>query len=97
MATKGPAPVLGGGNGTGVEEGYKRNFATLIQAVVSGNVALLDCRDRQTGKPVRVIVALSQEAERGDVTFVPLAKMFDGNPYEEVDPPRAEGGYHEMP
>jgi hypothetical protein len=72
--------------------GYKTNFQTLLDAARNGDLALLDCQDKKTGLPVRVIVALNRESN-GDVTFAPLAKLFDGNPYEELNPPNPDGGY----
>ncbi len=29
----------------------------------------------------------------GDVEFAPFAMMFNGNPYEEINPPKPEGGF----
>jgi hypothetical protein len=73
-------------------KGHKANFDTLKRAFEAGHVALLDCRDKKTGKPVAVIVALQQE-EDGEIGLVPFARLFDGNPYEELDPPDPKGGY----
>jgi hypothetical protein len=75
-----------------IEPGHVANFATLRRACKAGDLALLDCRDKRTGQAVRVIVAVQRETD-GDYTFVPLARMFDGNPYDELDPPNPEGGY----
>jgi hypothetical protein len=30
----------------------------------------------------------------GEYEMVPFAKLFDGNPYEELDPPMSEEKYH---
>lgn len=62
------------------------NFETLLDAVNEGLVALISCIDKETQKPVAVICAVNNH-EGGDVSFVPLAKLFDGNPYDEVEPP----------
>jgi len=64
-------------------KGYRDNFDTLCRAVKNGDIALMDCTDKQTGKPVAVVCAVQRE-DNGDCSFVPIAKMFDGNPYEEV-------------
>lgn len=71
---------------------YKDNFRTLERAFKSGQVALLECQDKATGKVVNVIVAMNREDD-GDVSMAPFAKMFDGNPFEEVNPPLAGGGF----
>ncbi len=75
-----------------IEPGYRINFQTLQNACKAGSLALLDCRDKATGLPVRVIVAVNDEPD-GGCSFVPLARMFDGNPYDELDPPDPAGGY----
>lgn len=69
-----------------INEGYQRNFETLCRAINNNDVALLECTDAQSGETVIAIVALNRE-ENGDVSFAPLAKMFNGNPYDELVPP----------
>ena len=75
---------------------YVHNFETLKRAFRHGTVALLDCQDRRTGNPVVVVAAVSPHGD-GTVEMVPLARMFDGNPYEELDPPNPDdpNGYLE--
>jgi len=69
----------------GIAVGYKNNFETMKHAFANGDVALMECTDVATGKPVITICAVQTDQE--GCTFVPLAKMFDGNPYEELNPP----------
>ena len=69
--------------------GYKDNFDTLCQAVRNEDVCLAACIDKATGKDVSVVCAVMREAN-GDYILIPLAKLFDGNPYEEIDPPGKE-------
>jgi len=66
--------------------GYKENFETLCCAVKNGDVCIVECTDKITHQLVNVICAVS--ADGTDVVLAPLAKMFDGNPYEELDPPQ---------
>lgn len=73
-----------------IEPGHVANFETLRRACKAGDLALLDCRDKRTGQPARVIVAVHFDG--AEYTFVPLARMFDGNPYDELDPPDPNGG-----
>ena len=68
-----------------ITKGYKTNFATLKRAFAHGDVALMECTDTATGKPVITICAVN--TINGEYEFTPLAKMFDGNPYEELSPP----------
>lgn len=68
-----------------ISEGYKANFETLNRAADNGHLALVECRDKKTGKPVLAVCAMGWDGN--EYQIVPLAKMFDGNPYEELDPP----------
>ena len=70
-----------------IQKGYKANFETMKAAFANGDVCIMECTDTTTKKPVIVICAAQREDD-GDVTFVPLAKMFDGNPYNELEPPK---------
>lgn len=68
-----------------IAEGYKTNFETIQRAAKNNDLALMECQDKSTGKPVMVICAVHFDGE--EYNFSPLAKMFDGNPYEELIPP----------
>ena len=68
-----------------ITKGYRANFETLERAFKHGDVALMECTDAVTGKPVIAICAVN--TVNGEYEFSPLAKMFDGNPYEELNPP----------
>lgn len=70
-----------------ISKGYQANFQTLQRAEANGDLALLECKDAKSGQPVIAVVAVRPGAKPGMVEFVPLAKMFDGNPYEELLPP----------
>ena len=68
-----------------IQEGYVKNFETLKRATNNGDLALMECTDKATGRPVITVCAV--QFVEGEYEIVPLAKMFDGNPYEELDPP----------
>lgn len=68
-----------------ITKGYRANFETLERAFKHGDVALMECTDAVTGKPVIAICAVN--TVNGEYEFSPLAKMFDWNPYEELNPP----------
>jgi hypothetical protein len=74
-----------------IADGYKANLATIQRAAADGRLALVDCQDAATGRTVVVLAAIGFDG--GEHTIVPLAKMFDGNPYEELNPPNPDGGY----
>lgn len=71
---------------------HKRNFATLKAAVLRGDIALMECQLVATGEAVAVIAAVDRS--EGDYQFVPLAMFFNGNPYEMLNPPNPDGGFH---
>ena len=68
-----------------IKKGYKLNFETLLAAAINGDLALVECTD-QEGRPVMTVCAVFMDDE-GMYNTVPLAKLFDGNPYEELNPP----------
>ena len=72
--------------------GHKQNFETLQQAFAAGNAALMECQLAPTGETVPVICAANR-LDDGEIQFVPVAMMFNGNPYEIVNPPKPEGGF----
>lgn len=72
-------------------DGYKPNFETLQRAGRCDDLALAECTDVKTGARVAVVCAVQRSGD--SVEMVPLAKMFDGDPYEEVLPPLPEGGF----
>lgn len=72
-----------------ISESYKANFNTLQRAMQDGNVAIMECVDAKTGKPVIAICAVGRE--NGEYVFSPLAKMFDGDAFSELVPPSAGG------
>jgi hypothetical protein len=72
--------------------GHKDNLDTLIRAAKAGRLAVLECQEKATGKVVAVLVAIGDNDE-GTLDMVPFATMFDGNPYEVLNPPLPEGGF----
>ncbi|MCA9124931.1 MAG: hypothetical protein H6822_24540 [Planctomycetaceae bacterium] len=70
--------------------GHKTNFDTLCRAVRHFDAVVVDCQHRETGKPIAVVCAVNTDCE---YELIPLAMLFDGDPYELLNPPNAEGGY----
>jgi hypothetical protein len=71
-----------------IAEGYRRNFQQLLRASATADLALLEVTDKMSHQPAVVIVAVNFDGATYE--FVPIARMFDGNPYEELDPPAAD-------
>lgn len=76
--------------------GHKHNFETLQQAFDSGDAALMECQLAATGEVVAVICAANR-LSNGDVEFIPVAAMFNGNPYQMLNPPSPDGGFVKQP
>lgn len=68
-----------------IAEGYKANYKTLLRAVTNGDVCLMECKDATTNEPVMVVAAMYEED--GQYVAVPLAKLFEGDPYQQLIPP----------
>ncbi len=68
-----------------IPEGHKKNLQTIKRAAGDGRLVLIECTDAKTGQPVITLGAVSDDKD--GYAFVPLAKLFDGNPYEELMPP----------
>jgi hypothetical protein len=73
--------------------GHRQNFHTLQQAFRAGDVALMECQLAATGEAVPVICAANRQSD-GSVEFAPFAMLFNGNPYEMLNPPNPEGGFY---
>lgn len=69
-----------------LKPGDQVNFNTMLRAASRGHLALMECRDKKTGKYVAVIVMHHLDGDES--VFTPVAKLFEDNPYEEVDPPQ---------
>jgi hypothetical protein len=66
-----------------LKPGDKANFETLERASAAGDLALVECTDIKTGAYVAVLCAMQREPD-GGFTMIPLARMFAGDPFEEV-------------
>ena len=75
-----------------IPKGHKRNFNTLVEAVRAGDVALMECQLAATGETVAVICAVNR-LPNGETQLIPFATLFNGNPYESVNPPKPDGGF----
>lgn len=69
-----------------INESYKHNFNQLLRAGYNGDLLLMECTDAITGKPV--ITVCIHTVDGDDMhNMQPIAKLFDGDPYEELRPP----------
>ena len=75
-----------------VVTGHKANLETLKRAFHTDDVGLVECQLKSTGEKVAVLCAFQTE-EDGEISFIPFAMMFNGNPYELLNPPNPDGGF----
>ena len=68
-----------------IGKGDKQNFETLLNAAKHDDLALLECQDITTGEKRSVLCAVNRSQDGFE--FIPLAKLFAANPYEELRPP----------
>lgn len=71
------------------------NLKTLLRAARMGHLGLLECQLKATGEKVAVLTAFGQEG--ADIVMTPFAVLFNGNPYEMLNPPDPNGGFMETP
>lgn len=67
-----------------ITKGHKANFKTLLTAAANNDLALMECTDKVTGLPVIALCMASRQLE--EYVLTPVAKFFDGNPYDELNP-----------
>lgn len=73
-----------------ISAAQKVAFDAVKAAGQRGRLALMECKDSRTGKPVYAVCAIHRTpGPRGEVgfEFVPVARLFDGDPYAELVPP----------
>lgn len=74
-----------------IPDAVSANFDTLQRAADNGDLAVMECTKRETGETVYVVCAVYRDEDEM-FNLVPLAQMFTGNPYEQIDPPAPEVG-----
>jgi hypothetical protein len=69
----------------------QENFETIKLAFDRGEVCIMDCIEKKTGKHVAVICAAEVDPSDGEIQLTPLAQMFNEDPYETLLPPNYMG------
>ena len=72
-----------------IPDAIKNNFHTLEKAFKQEDIALLECRDRNTGEPAYAICAINlirQAGREPEIEMVPFGLMFSCDPYEMLIP-----------
>jgi len=71
-----------------IPDPYRRNFDTLLRAAADNALALMECRDAETGAYRYVICAVGFDGDAYLMT--PFGHLCDGNPYEVYVAPGAD-------
>jgi len=74
---------------------HAENLKTLLRAAHGGNLGLLECQLKATGEKVAVLTAFGRDGT--EIVMTPFAVLFNGNPYEMLNPPDPDGGFVETP
>jgi hypothetical protein len=73
----------------GIPEKHKEAMISLRDAFAEGRVSLVEAKSASTGEPVYVICRVFSPDGKY-LSFVPMARLFNGDPVEEVLPPETE-------
>lgn len=68
-----------------IPDGHKANFETLQRAHDNGDLALVECLDRSTGRKAAVICCIEWDGD--EVEMKPVAVMCAGDQYERYASP----------
>jgi hypothetical protein len=80
-----------------LSEAHKENFRILLEAVRNNDIVLLDCAKAENPEEqVATICAVNRVPESDELEFVPLATLFNENPYDVLLPPNPDGGYYNV-
>lgn len=79
-----------------IPDGYRHNFNQLLRAARNNDLALVETTRKRNGKPVFVVCAITTKDD-GSVFMIPMAMMFDGDPFAMLNPPAPEVSTGEQP
>jgi hypothetical protein len=80
-----------------IPQEHIEHWQMLQQAIKTGRAALVPAIDKKTQKPCYVICAINiheptiiAPGSEPEYEFVPFARLFDGDPRDELDPPQEQ-------
>lgn len=68
-----------------IPDWMKHNFDTIQRAFENNDMALVECTTWDGN--LAYVICATQGYPDGSTELIPLAKLFDGNPYDELCPP----------
>jgi hypothetical protein len=77
-----------------ISDDDKKAFENIVRALANQALVMVSCTDRKTGEDVTCLCAAVARTEHpttaADLKFLPLARLFQGNPREEIFIPNEE-------
>ena len=70
-----------------ISDSQRQNFETLLEAVKSDDVCIMEVDDTKTGEKVDAVCAVVFDLKTEEYVFTPFAFMVRENPYERFIPP----------
>lgn len=70
-----------------VDPRHAHNFSVCVDALLNGDLVLLPCSDANTGQPITVACVISGTGKPGETIAIPMFRMFDGDPLQQVKLP----------
>lgn len=72
-----------------LSERDRQTFGQIVRALANDALVMMACIDKRTGEPVTCLCAAIAKTgivprTPADVQFVPLARLFQGNPADEL-------------
>lgn len=92
VESSGPESVM-------ISQESQRNFRELLRAVISGDITVVECKDRK-GKNYQVICALFSDPDTDEYEYVPFGFMLTPTFYSlmnRIEPPEHLKGSWEWP
>lgn len=73
----------------------KQTFGHIVQALANQALVMVSCTDKKTGEDVTCLCAAMAKTDKqptcaADLKFLPLARLFQGDPADEIFVPNEE-------
>lgn len=72
---------------------HAANLETIIAAAAANRLILIECKLVSTGEVIAVLATVGGPDPDGQAVITPFAAMFNGNPFEMLQPPNPDGGF----
>lgn len=77
--------------GNKMNAAIQNNFETLLRSVKANQLFVFECTDTKTGEKVPTLATIERHGE--EFSLRPLARVFTGDPYQEIAPPLMDSAF----